>query len=218
MTTLYVWRGVLRLLHPTMPYISTELWDITFPEADPLISSQLPDVSSCAVDQAAIDHFSTLRDSVVAIRNARSEHGVEPKERIAAHFFVQNDVLLRTLEQEQATIAQLARIEIGKLGFTIGQPEQGDAADSIELVVAAGVVVRLPTAQLGDQTRHRDRLLKQAEKAQATVQKLEARLASKNFRAKAPASVVAKVDGELAEAAEQLSTIQTQLQKLDPAA
>lgn len=143
-------------MHPTMPYITTELWNQTFPEAEPLINAQLPSVSSCLVDTTAVEHFSALRESVVAIRNARSEHGVEPKEWIAAEFFIQNDDLLGALEQEKATIAQLARVKRSQLGFTSGLPKETDE-QSIELVVGAGVHVRLPTAQLGDQTRHLDR-------------------------------------------------------------
>ena len=94
LVTLYVWRGILRLLHPTMPFMTEELWSRVPGALGPLIVSQQPLLTPFPVDTQAQAQFSVMKDIVVAIRNARSEHGVKPSEKIGAALFVQDEQLL----------------------------------------------------------------------------------------------------------------------------
>lgn len=214
LVTLYVWRGILRLLHPTMPFMTEELWSRVPGALGPLIVSQQPLLAPFPVDTQAQAQFSVMKDIVVAIRNARSEHGVKPSEKIGAALFIQDEQLLSVLQEEAGTVAHLARLDSNEFIFTGGAQVQEPVTQSIELVVQAGVHVFLPLDKLGDLSKHRERLVNQAGKLQATVQKLTKRLGSEKFRTGAPAAVVTKVEKELTEATEQLKAIEAQSTKL----
>ena len=87
-TLVYVLDQTLRLLHPFIPFVTEELWQHiphTKDEVPALIIAAWPQARPQFDAPDAAATFERLRDSVRAIRNARSEYNVDPGRKIAAY-------------------------------------------------------------------------------------------------------------------------------------
>jgi valyl-tRNA synthetase len=194
-----VLEGTLRLLHPFMPYVTEAAWQHLTrgqqerPEA--LIVASYPQGNDATVDTGAERDWTMVQEIVRGIRNLRNERGVEPSRWIEG-LIVGGD---RTamLESQHAIISRLARVAPDKLTVTtnIDAPPQNAAT-----LVAGGAEVFLPLAGMVDLAEERARLSKELEKAEADVQRRQAKLANDSFVSRAPAAVVQKERDALADA------------------
>jgi valyl-tRNA synthetase len=81
-------------------------------------------------------------------------------------------------------------------------------------VLRSGADVFLPLAGLIDVAQERQRLTKELERISAQTRATEARLASEQFAARAPADVVAKEREKLTSLQDQVTRLQSKLQSL----
>src|SRR5699024_10986316 len=107
----------LRLLHPFMPFITETLWQQVPHRGDSIMISPWPEAGER--DAEADNAFGALMELVRAIRNVRTEAGVEPARWIAADIYAGS--LTPAFESAQREIAFLARIGEGKLVFREGK-------------------------------------------------------------------------------------------------
>jgi valyl-tRNA synthetase len=172
-TLLWTLERLLALLHPTMPFVTEEIWSFhpsrrghlavhSFPTAD----ESLFDAAAEADVEAGIALTQRLRAwrdlvdvPVASVLPARAE-GVEPP----------------------AFVARLARFEF--------------AADGAEPVASIGPVRVLPSDQL-DGEAVEERLGRRREELRAEVERAERKLSNEGFVAKAPAEVVEEERGKL---------------------
>jgi valyl-tRNA synthetase len=196
---LHVLDATLRLLHPYVPYVTEALWQ-KLPRAagdgPALIVAAWPTAGQ--VDEAAIAEFEHVRAIVRAIRNARSEHKIEPRRRIAA--VITAGERAGWLSAQQAVLASLAGIDPGALTIapTAENPALTPSGQAVTLV-EAGTQILLPMAGLVDVGAERVRLEKELAELDKVIAKVSGLLAS-DFAAKAPPAVVAKERARLAEA------------------
>jgi valyl-tRNA synthetase len=172
-TLLYALERVLALLHPTMPFVTEEIWSFHPARRGHLVVHSFPAADRSLFDEAAeadveagialTQRLRAWRDLVdlpaAAILAARVE-GVEPPE----------------------FVARLARFEFG--------PDGGDP------VAAVGPVRVLPSADL-DAEAVAARLEKRRAELRAEVERGERKLGNEGFVAKAPAEVVEEERGKL---------------------
>ena len=71
------WSARSRLLHPFMPFVTEALWQELPHAGESVMIASWPGVESA--EQACRNDFGALIDIVRAIRNARTEAGVEPR-------------------------------------------------------------------------------------------------------------------------------------------
>jgi len=196
----------LRLLHPFTPFVTEELWGRIRtacqgrrsgfePEAgweEALIVARWPEPTAARKEEAAsLSSFGKLMDVVKAVRNARSEKGVEPSRRIAATLSAGADRAL--FQEQQPVLAHLARLDPQQL--EILERLAAPPADALPLVVGA-VEVYLPLAGMVDADAERARLRREIEAADSQIARLEALLAGP-FAQRAPADVVEKERAKL---------------------
>jgi valyl-tRNA synthetase len=133
----------LRLLHPTMPFVTEETWQQlknsiqssvdsrqTLPEA--LMIAPWPQADKKFFDARAEKEFGLVMDIVRAIRNARAEFNVDPGKRIPAIISASNATAL--LQSQRDIIALLARLDAD--AFKI-EKHATRPAQSLALVVQA---------------------------------------------------------------------------------
>lgn len=151
-----------------------------------------------------------------AVRNARAEYKVEPAKKIGAIVCVSDPAKLSAMQSEALAFALLARVDPEQLVWSAAMSAPVGAGKAVHLVVADGVEVFLPLANLVDAAQEKARLEKQAAKLQASIDKLAARINAPGFADKAPAKVVEQVHAELREQQEQLETIRKSVADLQP--
>ena len=204
-TLVRVLEAILRLLHPIMPFITEELWQVVAPlanakTADSIMLAAYPKADPEKIVQAAFDQMAQLQDLIGAVRNLRGEMGIAPN--VKAPLFVEGSVPEALLKYLPA----LTRLTEAKTVDRL--PESEDAP------VAVCNGARLMLKVEIDKAAETARLSKEAEKLQKALDKLNAKLSKPGYTEKAPAHLVEKDKADLAELEDKMAKVQTQLAKL----
>ena len=205
-TLVRVLETILRLLHPIMPFITEELWQVVAPlanakTADSIMLAAYPKADPEKIVQAAFDQMAQLQDLIGAVRNLRGEMGIAPN--VKAPLFVEGSVPEALLKYLPA----LTRLTEAKTVDRL--PESEDAP------VAVCNGVRLMLKVEIDKAAETARLSKEAEKLQKALDKLNAKLSKPGYTEKAPAHLVGKDKADLAELEDKMAKVQNQLAKLE---
>jgi len=210
-----------------MPYVTEQLWH-HLPRAKAgenqaahalMLSDwpQMDDAAPLITNDESVTTFECFQAVTRSIRNARAEYNVEQGKKISAIVVAPEGTLKDEIERELKSLVLLARLDPDDVEVVEAGSEEAKAAnndEAIQLVVQDGVEVFLPLSGLIDPVKERARLTKQQGKLEIEIQKLAGRLGSKGFVDKAPAAVVDKAKGELAELENQAKMVQASLDAL----
>ena len=204
-TLVRVLEAALRLLHPIIPFITEELWQVVAPlanakTADSIMLAAYPKADPEKIVQAAFDQMAQLQDLIGAVRNLRGEMGIAPN--VKAPLFVEGSVPEALLKYLPA----LTRLTEAK---TVDR-----LLESEDAPVAVCNCARLMLKVEIDKAAETARLSKEAEKLQKVLDKLNAKLSKPGYVDKAPAHLVEKDKAELAELEEKMAKVQSALAKL----
>jgi len=210
---LYALDQGLRLLHPTMPFITEETWQqlraFGLPsQFDALIVTEYPKPLKQFFDPRAEKDFALVMDVVRAIRNARAEFNVEPGKRIPATISAGRARELITSQSE--IIAALARLDPAQ--FQIETRAQ-KPAQALAIVIGK-IEVYLPLAGMIDLEKEKARLAKETANVRGAIERAEKQLAS-DFAKKAPKDVVQKARDTLAANQERVVKLDAQLASVE---
>ena len=205
-TLVRVLETILRLLHPIMPFITEELWQVVAPlanakTADSIMLAAYPQADKEQIVQTAFDKMAALKDLVEEVRKLRGEMGIAPN--VKAPLFVEGSAELEGLLKY---LPSLTRLTEAKLVDSL--PEAEDAP------VAVCNGARLMLKVEIDKAAETARLSKEAEKLQKALDKLNAKLSKPGYTEKAPAHLVEKDKADLAELEDKMAKVQNQLAKL----
>ncbi|WP_295848429.1 valine--tRNA ligase [uncultured Neisseria sp.] len=205
-TLVRVLETILRLLHPIMPFITEELWQVVAPLANAKIADSImlaayPQADQEQIVQTAFDKMAALKDLVEEVRKLRGEMGIAPN--VKAPLFVEGSAELEGLLKY---LPSLTRLTEAKLVDNL--PEAEDAP------VAVCNGARLMLKVEIDKAAETARLTKEAEKLQKALDKLNAKLSKPGYTDKAPAHLVEKDKADLAELEDKMAKVQNQLAKL----
>lgn len=205
-TLVRVLEAILRLLHPIMPYITEELWQVVAPLAnakhtDSIMLAAYPVADTDKIVPAAFDKMTALQDLIGAVRNLRGEMGIAPN--VKAPLFVESEQDLGELLKYLPSMTRLT-----EANAVAALPESDDAP------VAVCNGARLMLKVEIDKAAETARLTKEAEKLQKALDKLQAKLGKPGYTEKAPAHLVEKDRTELAELEDKMAKVQAQLAKL----
>ena len=204
-TLVRVLEAILRLLHPIMPFITEELWQVVAPlanakTADSIMLAAYPKADPEKIVQAAFDQMAQLQDLIGAVRNLRGEMGIAPN--VKAPLFVEGSVPEALLKYLPA----LTRLTEAKTVDRL--PESEDAPSAVCNCARLMLKVEI------DKAAETARLSKEAEKLQKALDKLNAKLSKPGYTEKAPAHLVEKDKADLAELEDKMAKVQNQLAKL----
>ena len=205
-TLVRVLETILRLLHPIMPFITEELWQVVAPlanakTADSIMLAAYPQADKEQIVQTAFDKMAALKDLVEEVRKLRGEMGIAPN--VKAPLFVEGSAELEGLLKY---LPSLTRLTEAKLVDSL--PEAEDAP------VAVCNGARLMLKVEIDKAAETARLSKEAEKLQKALDKLNAKLSKPGYTEKAPAHLVEKDKADLAELEDKMAKVKAALGKL----
>ena len=205
-TLVRVLETILRLLHPIMPFITEELWQVVAPlanakTADSIMLAAYPQADKEQIVQTAFDKMAALKDLVEEVRKLRGEMGIQPN--VKAPLFVESADDLADYLKYLPMMTRLTEAQ-----QVAALPEAEDAP------VAVCNGARLMLKVEIDKAAETARLSKEAEKLQKALDKLNAKLSKPGYTEKAPAHLVEKDKADLAELEDKMVKVQTQLAKL----
>ncbi len=199
--------GILRLLHPVIPFVTEELWSRLGGDGL-LVTAAWPVADGGRVDPTADASMAAVIDIVSAIRRFRSEHQVAPSRRLRA-FVVpaspEQGEALANLSSELSALAGLEALEL----VPDRPPQPGE-----QRLVAAGATIAVPLAGVVDVAAALADLDRQIERHAKELEKIDAKLADAGFCSKAPEHVVAEMRRRQAAAREAIAALQAQRDQL----
>ncbi len=194
----YIMTGMLKLLHPFMPFITEEIWQSLPHEGEALMASDWPTYCADHAFPEEEKEMERIMEAIRAIRNRRAEMNVPPSKKA--------DLYIETAFADTFTagipflqrLASAAEVQIG----------EQFAIDGTVNIVTAAATVKIPLDELVDKAAELARLNKEKTNVQKQLDGVLARLNNPAFTDKAPAAVV---NG----AREQAATLQEKLALLE---
>ncbi len=215
-----VLEGVLKLLHPFMPFITEELWQrvrelsiSASPDAagipkESIVVAPWPEADKRAPYANDAKQFAILADVVTAIRTIRSEHNLNPTAPLVVLIYTPEAKLQKLIGSHGSLIRSLSRSS--RLELRIAPLHEPGLA--IELVHDIEVGVQL--TGLVDFAAERERLEKEITRVSKATSSTEAKLADKQFVERAPKQVVKAAREQLASLQHDLVRLRQSLQHL----
>jgi len=183
---LRVLSGLLRMLHPVMPFITEELW-ARLPGCSGFVAvAAWPQNEEFVADAAAEAQMKVLQQTVVMIRHLRVESRIDAGKRIDVMLHGADSEIAAMLSREEPRISALVRAQSVSVVEAIAE----DLIAARGLV--AGVQIALPLAGLLDFDAERERIGKELEKVDKELASRTKKLANQSFLERAPAEVVEK--------------------------
>lgn len=210
---------LVRLLHPMIPFITEEIWQLlgqwapqrglpepVAAEASVMISkwpTTLPE--SC--DQQIEEQFARFQTVLGALREIRSRQGIAPKK--AVEFTLRCDPqVVDLLKPMEAYFLSMARATAVDWGESVQPPEPNAP------VAVGDMEVFVDLRGLIDVEAEKTRLEKDSDKLTKLIAGKEKKLSNANFVERAPAEVVEKERAALADLQQQLAKTKAALNSL----
>ncbi len=179
--------GVLRLLHPFMPFITEEIWQRLPGSEGSIMNADFPAASEFLSDQQAVEDMNLVMDIITGIRNIRGEMNINPAKKvdIVAEILEARDIEI--IRQNLSHIRNLAKVDSVHIDKEVSKPEASMTA------VVAGNQVHVLLKGLMDFDEEKKRLRKEIKIIREEMEVSAKKLSSKGFLEKAPAEIVDKV-------------------------
>ena len=179
---LHVLHGIVRLLHPFMPFITEEIYQALPHTGEALIVEAYPVYDPALAFPGEAADFELVMEAIRAVRARRAEMNVPPSRK--SHLIIATD-RPAAFELGQAYIRKLAYAEA--VSVRTEAPE--DTGGTVS-VVTGNARMFMPMADLVDLEAERARLGKALANAEKGLQAQHAKLANPNFVSRAPEKVV----------------------------
>jgi valyl-tRNA synthetase len=179
-TTAHVRDEILKLLHPFMPFITEELWDVTVARNAMLAITPWPELGPTFGDATA--EINWLVDLISSIRSVRVEMNIPAANEIPLVVVGGHELTKSWLAAHGASIKRLARISMIEIGNT--PPEA-----SVQ-IIAGDALACLPLKGVIDLAVERARLAKEMAKCDADIARVDQKLGNADFLKRAPEEIV----------------------------
>ncbi|MBR0034275.1 MAG: class I tRNA ligase family protein, partial [Synergistaceae bacterium] len=210
----HVFRTVLPLLHPFIPFVTEELWEAFGFNADEeyIMRSAWPEAKSEYMIDGVIDDMGILQDVVRNLRNLRAEAHVPPQQRLASAVIrVAGETrAAKILGESLNQIENLCRVQSVALESPASVWEHGPSLSGM----SGEAEVRLPVGDVLDVPKEIARLTQEIANIEKAVASSQARLGKADFVARAPAEVVEKERTKVAEGQAQIERLRANLESL----
>ena len=200
----YTMTGMLKLLHPFMPFITEEIWQSLPHTGDALMCAKWPVYVEALHFAAEEQEMERIMTAIRAIRNRRAEMNVPPSRK--AEVFIET-AFADTFKAGVPFITRLASASDVKIG------EAFDVAGAVS-IVTADATVKIPMAELVDVAAEKARLQKEKENVQKQLDGILARLDNPAFTGKAPAAVVESTRASADRLREKLALLEKSMEAL----
>jgi len=216
---------LMRLLHPMMPFLTEEVWQLlakvaplrglsaAAPSAAESISiAAWPTADNARRNATMEEQFADFQAVLGAAREVRQSQNIAMKEELT--FTVRcDDATASLLRPMQPYFTQMARATATECGPNATVPK---IAASRTLVGRHGPIeVHVDVSRFIDVAAERKRLEKERDNLAKQISGIDGKLANKAFVAKAPAEVVQQQRDKLAELRRQMDSIASALGKLE---
>ena len=204
--TVLVWvlQGMIKLLHPFMPFVTEEIWSAVSDSGKPLMLSEYPQFDESLCFEKEEQDFEKIIAAIRAVRNRRSEMNVVPSVKAAVY-----------IETAEKDVFEAGKMFIERLAWA-SSVTVGDSFDMPDAVTAVTHNARIfiPLDDLIDREKEIARLEKEKKAAQKDIDFSSGKLNNPGFISKAPAAQIENERAKLAKAEEKMANILKSIEAL----
>jgi valyl-tRNA synthetase len=210
-----VFEGLLRALHPIMPFITEELWSRVpksafFPKDFlSIMFSPYPRPDENLIDDEAEEKMEFLIRVIRSIRNIRQTYNVAPSVEAEVLIVCQDDQEMRCLLDGTNLLEILAKAKPLDITMDCTPPSMAacEAVSSVQIYV--------PLAKLIDVEKSKEKLKQRRQAIGKEIAKVNSQLERPEFRQRAPQDKVSALEVQLAELNKQTESVDSQLAVLE---
>ena len=205
-TLLGLLENILKMVHPMMPFISEEIWQIishkTGTHSETIMLQSYPLSRKKKIDKDAEAWMQTLKNMVEECRKLRGEMNISPAEKVPL-LIIGN---AKAIQSYQDYLVQLAKLE------SISVVEKFEKIDApVSIVGEYKLMLKVEI----DVAAEKQRLQKEIDKLAIELKKADGKLANQSFIEKAPESVITQEKERQKKFSEDLQKFKEQLSRLD---
>ncbi|MDE5578027.1 MAG: valine--tRNA ligase, partial [Oscillospiraceae bacterium] len=200
----WVMQGMLKLLHPFMPFVTEEIWSAVSDSEVPCILSEFPQYDEKLNFADEEKQFEKIIAAIRGIRNRRAEMNVPPSKKAALHIETAETEIF---EQGKMFFERLASASSVEIAAKIDMP------DAVTVVTDSARIF-IPMDELVDKEKELARLNKEKAAVQKDIDFSSNKLNNQGFVAKAPAQQIEAEKAKLAKAQEKMAKIEQSIAAL----
>ena len=204
----HVYRNILKLLHPFMPFITTEIYRelVKYDDID-LIVTKWPEAENLGYEKEE-ETVEKIKELIVGIRNVRNNMNIHPSKK--------TQMIVVTINYEN----EIKKAEgiLQKLGFAneiILQHDKAGIPEDAISIITDGIEVYMPLEGLVDMQEELNRLNERKTKLEAEVARAEKMLSNPGFVNKAPEAKVNEERAKLDKYKDMLEKVEENIAKLE---
>ncbi len=181
---------ILRLLHPIMPFVTSELWSqLPIPQntekSETLAVADWPQAQKDFVDEQAEMNLNQIQELVTQIRSLRKEYGVGEKIQVDLQISGARTALTELLIARPEILGKMARV--GEI--QINAISKGSGADT---VLKDGTEIVIPLGGVIDLAKECEKVTTEILRLELLVEGVRKKLSNEKFLSAAPVDVVEK--------------------------
>ena len=184
-TLVYVLTGILKLLHPYMPFITEEIYQALPHTDESIMISAYPTYDESKIYSAECEDVERIITCITAIRTRRAEMNVPPSKKAKLYAVTKYEDTFKNAEKILLKLASASELSL------VSEYTSDDAV----MIATDAASLYIPLAEVIDFEKERARLTAEMKKNDGEIERIEKKLSNEGFVAKAPAAVI---DGERA--------------------
>ncbi len=202
--------AILRMLHPTIPFITEEIWQSLNEEnaKRSIMKSVFPSSDDWKTDDESAENTEWLKNFISSVRQIRSEMNIPPKQSISIIVEDASSLDCERLESLGSFIRNLGSVE------AIMHKESSDVLPKSAIALLGEMKVFIPLEGLVDIEEEKGRLEKKLSKLNKELESVQNRLSNDAFIEKAPSDVVDDLKAKLKGLISDQSRIEEQIKLL----
>ena len=202
---LYVLTGILKLVHPFMPYITEEIWSNIKVSDKMLIVSDYPEYDASLDFGDECRSMDRVIDAIRSVRNTRTGMNVPPSRKAKLYIVSEyTDSFNEKTSKFFERLASASEVEV---------VASYDAEGAVS-IVSDGAKIFVPMAEMVDLDKERERLEKERQTALSEIERVDKKLSNASFVDKAPAAVVEAEKAKKEKYTEMLHNVEEMLKNL----
>ncbi|HAS38164.1 MAG TPA: valine--tRNA ligase [Ruminococcaceae bacterium] len=202
---IHVITGILKMLHPFIPFITEEIWQSLPHDGESIMISDWPKYSDALCFDSEEASMGAVIDAIRAIRNRRQEMNVPPSRKAALTVVTdRTDIFNEKSEKFFIKLASASSMEVVR----------SYASDTAVQIVTSAATIFIPLAEIVDIAKEKARLEAELKKNDGEILRLVKKLDNPGFIANAPEAVVAGEKAKLAKYRETAGKIKAALEKI----
>ena len=205
----YVFGNSLKLLHPFMPFIASEIYSklICFGTED-LIVSKWPEIKHKFAFEADESIVESLKKLITEIRNVRTKMNVHPSKKSKL-------ILVTSLDKKELKESEEFLLKLGFASEIILQEKEENIPQNAVSIVVDEIKAYIPFEELVDIEQEKARLQEEIKRLEAEVARGNKMLSNPGFVNKAPEAKVQEEKDKLANYEQMLNATKERLESLN---